>query len=165
MLRVCAVLQGEPLVATAIQSCALVQASALLRQEMEALAALSELSTGARRHKKTPNVGVLDDGLRRLYGPLSDATHASHDGALKSYTTLEGDGQCRWSIFPTPHEDHAEQLFAAHIGLICRLAELHLGPMVLAAGLATVEDISREKALIHASWRIMSECGLAVEGG
>ena len=56
------------------------QALALLRQEMETLAQLKAVRAGNRNESRSPNVGVLEKSLARMYGELSAAAHvAKHD--------------------------------------------------------------------------------------
>ena len=67
------------------------QASALLRQEMETLAQIKEVSTG-KKNKKTPNVGVLEKSLAHLYGGLSDAAHVSEHHIVRAATEWDVSG-------------------------------------------------------------------------
>lgn len=56
------------------------QAGALIRQEMETLAALNEVTSGTRKDGVTPQMRALEPSIRRLYGDFSAVAHvAQHD--------------------------------------------------------------------------------------
>lgn len=109
------------------------QASALLRQELETIAALEEVKLGVRLRQdgKTPNVRNVQWSLSRLYGGLSDAAHASKHKVLMSLTQhKEGisgapEGTVVWSMIPSFDIEISRRLYALHTMLIIQLA-VHL---------------------------------------
>lgn len=107
------------------------QASALLRQELETIAALEEVKQGIRRDGRTPNVKHLPWSLPRLYGDLSAAAHAANHQILRSVTEhkegLPGapDGTIVWRMIPGFDNELARRLYALHIVLTIQLA-VHL---------------------------------------
>lgn len=68
------------------------QAGALLRQEMETLAQLKAVRVGKRNETKSPNVAVLNESIRRLYGSLSSAAHVSTHDIVRAATECEVSG-------------------------------------------------------------------------
>lgn len=112
--------QGLNIVECAITEGCYVQAAALLRQELETVAALEELKAGIRRDKTTPNVGHVPWSLATLYGDLSAAAHAARHNFLQQildpqdadlpenttavrlfqFFTLSSPGACMGSMWP-----------------------------------------------------------------
>ena len=68
---------GIGLCERAIEEGRYLQAHALLRQEMETLAQLKAVSRGSRNETRAPDVSVLEQSIRRMYGELSSAAHVS----------------------------------------------------------------------------------------
>lgn len=108
------------------------QASALVRQELETLAALEEIKQGRRMDRKTPSVGTLEQSLRRLYDDLSAAAHVSRRDLVAAATTYSG------SLPNMPQEivvrryipaldaEVARKLYAVHTLMTIFIAQ-HLG--------------------------------------
>ncbi len=104
------------------------QASALLRQEMETLARIKEVSAG-KENEKTPNVRVLENSLGRLYGSLSDAAHVSKHPIVRAATEYEISTDnlpgptSGTRYFPAFDEGLARRLFSLHLILTLGLIE------------------------------------------
>jgi hypothetical protein len=107
------------------------QALALLRQELETIAAMEEVKQGVRQNGKTPNVGHLPCSLPRLYGDLSAAAHAAKHQVLRSVAEhkegLPGgpDGTVVWRMIPGFDNELSRRLYSLHVMLMIQLA-VHL---------------------------------------
>jgi len=105
------------------------QAQALLRQEMETLAQLKAVSAGKRNTKQSPNVGVLEKSLARLYGGLSDAAHVSKHYIVRAATQWDVSGDdlpgptSGTRYFPAFDEGVARRSFSLHLMLTLGLIE------------------------------------------
>jgi hypothetical protein len=105
------------------------QAGALLRQEVETLAALSEVTAGKRKDGRVPNLGYLEPSIARLYGDLSAAAHVSKhhivDAATEWTEAIDGapGSAAVTRHFPVFDENLARWLYALHIYLTLRLIE------------------------------------------
>jgi hypothetical protein len=107
------------------------QASSLLRQELETIAALEEIKQGIRQNGKTPNVKHLPWSLPKLYGDLSAAAHAASHQILSSIVEhkdgISGaqDETIVWGMIPEFDKKLSRRLYALHVFLIIQLA-IHL---------------------------------------
>lgn len=105
------------------------QAHALLRQEMEAVAQLAAIQQGRRRDGRQPNVAVLERSLSRLYGDLSASAHLAQHRVVRDATTwdvshLELPGPTAGTrYFPEFDEGLARRSFGLHLLLILRAIE------------------------------------------
>jgi len=97
------------------------QALALLRQEMETLAQLKVVRAGRRNEKRSPNVGVLEKSLARMYDELSAAAHVSKHDLVRSATTWDVSGDdlpgptSGTRQFPVFDESLARRSFVLHL--------------------------------------------------
>lgn len=120
---------GLTLVEHAILSGYNVQAAALVRQELEAIAALEELRIGKRREGKTPNVSNIPSIPGTAYGDLSKATHFADTPTLRQLGTYNGpvpDGPGpmeTWLLSPQHVPNTTKQLFALHTLLLLHFAQ------------------------------------------
>ena len=71
LLQSAAFIQGMGLCEAAIEEALYAQAGALVRQEMESIAAMEESKLGKRKDNATPNVQHVPPALRRAYGQLA----------------------------------------------------------------------------------------------
>lgn len=107
------------------------QASTLLRQELETIAALEEIKQGVRRDGITPNIKCLPWLLPRLYGDLSAAAHvAKHRILISVAQHKEGfpglpDGTVVWRMKPGFDNELSRRFYALHIMLMIQFA-VHL---------------------------------------
>ena len=105
------------------------QASALLRQEMETVTQLKAVSVGKRKAEGSPNVSVLESSLKQLYGDLSAAAHVSKHHIVRTATEHEISGDdlpgptSGTRYFPVLDESLARRLFSLHLMLIIGLIE------------------------------------------
>ena len=120
---------GLTLVEHAILSGYSAQAAALVRQELEAIAALEELRIGKRRDGKTPNIRDVPNVPGTVYGDLSKAAHFSDTSALRILTSYRGEvpdapGPSEvWILSPQHVPKTTRQLFALHALLLLHFAE------------------------------------------
>lgn len=95
------------------------QASALLKQEVETVAAIQEHISGRRTDGRTPNVGRLPMGLAALYGSLNDFAHVGVQDILRNVISLELNETVRGaSVMPIYNKDLALKFYAVHVTLI-----------------------------------------------
>lgn len=105
------------------------QAHALLRQEMETVAQLTAIQLGRHKDGQTPNVGVLEKSLSRLYGDLSAAAHVAKHDVVRAATkwdmsNVELSGPTIGTrYFPGFDEGLARRSFGLHLMLIARAIE------------------------------------------
>ena len=120
---------GLTLVEHAILSGYSAQAAALVRQELDAIAALEELRKGSRKDGKTPNVRHVPNVPGRVYSDLSKLTHFSDTEALREVALLNGDPPAApgpaevWLLSPQYVLNTTRQLFALHTLLLLHFAE------------------------------------------
>lgn len=118
--------QGIPICEEAIREGPYVQAAALVRQELETVAAIEEEVEDVREDGETPNVKHVPWEMNRLYGELSAATHVSDHGYLAEIYRAEERGDARpVSVVPTYRDGAARNLYAIHVGLLIQVA-MHL---------------------------------------
>lgn len=118
--------QGIPICEEAIREGPYVQAAALVRQELETVAAIEEEVEDVREDGETPNVKHVPWEMNRLYGELSAATHVSDHGYLAEIYRAEERGDARpVSVVPTYRDGAARNLYAIYVGLLIQVA-MHL---------------------------------------
>ncbi len=111
------------------------QASALVRQELEAIAALEEIERGRRVEKQTPNARMVGTLHGRIYGDLTNAAHLSHHATLRTLVGIETEiadvpGLVAANLMSPQHiPESTRRLFGLHVLLMIHLVEhqgLHL---------------------------------------
>lgn len=119
---------GLTLVEYAILSGYTAQAAALVRQELEAVAALEEIKVGRRIDGKTPNIRHLPNIPGRVYSDLSELTHFSRSSALRLVGQYKGEDPDapenteQWLLSPQHVPNTTKQLFALHTVLLLHFA-------------------------------------------
>jgi hypothetical protein len=120
---------GMDLCERAIEEGRYLQAHALLRQEMETLAQLKAVSRGGRNESRSPDVAVLEESLRRMYGELSSAAHLSKHHIVRqatqyAMTNVDLPGPTTASRFFSDFDEHlARQSFTLHLMLTLGVIE------------------------------------------
>ena len=115
---------GLTLVEHAIVGGYTAQAAALVRQELEAIAALEEIKVGRRIEGKTPNVGRLPNIPGRVYSDLSALTHFSRSSALglvgqyRDVDPYAPENTTQWLLSPQYIPYTTKQLFTLHTVLL-----------------------------------------------
>ena len=105
------------------------QAAALVRQELEAIAALEEIRLGCRNERRTPNVRHVPSVPGPLYSDLSKAAHFADTATLQSLTQYRGEIEGepgpseKWLLSPQYVPERTRRLFALHTLLLLHLAE------------------------------------------
>jgi hypothetical protein len=117
-------IQGIDICETSISEGAYSQAAALLKQELETLAAIDEFENDRRKDGKTPNIG---NGITRGFGPIYDdlnnIAHVSrHDLARRLVTIKQGE-ICAPSLIPQYNRDLARFLYGNHVYFIIRVTQ------------------------------------------
>ena len=111
--------QGIDICEVAISEGLYVQASNLLKQEMETVAATVEFREGRRNDRKTPNVKNLAWGLSMLYGELNSAAHVADETMLFEIVSSRRSAEIIGaSTHPEYNEEFARQLYGLHVCLI-----------------------------------------------
>ena len=118
--------QGIDICETAISEGLYVQAAALLKQEMETVAAIQEIRDEKRKSLATPNVKYLGE-LAVLYGDLNRAAHVADENLMQEVVRLEIDEKRIGApLFPIFNEGLAKLFYGLHVVLITMIAlEIH----------------------------------------
>lgn len=104
------------------------QAAALLRQELETLAALAEIDLGTRQEGRVPNIRSIEQ-VKHLYGDLSAAAHVANRTILTLTTSLPKSPKATPTdttvtrYFPAFDESIARCLYSTHILMMLLLAK------------------------------------------
>jgi|TARA_R110000744_G_C19371224_1_gene562649 hypothetical protein len=99
------------------------QAAALIRQHMEILGAIDEVSLDKRNPRSTPKVSSLPEEIRQHYGGLSELAHAAVPDYLnRMHTDIKGD-LVGAAIVPTFNKDMALFLYRIELGLLFQFAQ------------------------------------------
>ncbi|WP_018266695.1 hypothetical protein [Methylosinus sp. LW4] len=126
---------GTPTCENTIKEGRYLQASCLLRQEMELFAQIKAVRAGQREEKRrSPNISALKDSgfgesLARLYDELSAAAHASKHHIVRSVTAYEVSGDdlpgptSGTRYFPEFDEGCARRSFSLHLLLTVGIIE------------------------------------------
>jgi hypothetical protein len=84
LLQSASFMQGMELCEQSISEALYAQAAALVRQELELIAAIEETTLGHRVEKATPNVARAPWKLKRAYDQLSMMSHSSSTAMLRT---------------------------------------------------------------------------------
>ncbi|MBN9497232.1 MAG: hypothetical protein J0H39_10815 [Alphaproteobacteria bacterium] len=115
--------QGIDLCETSISEGFYVQATALLKQEMETLAALRECQDGSRKNKRTPNVKHLGSEFAKIYGDLNSVAHVADQTYLGNIISLQLKSDTRaGSVVPIYNKELTFQLYCLHIYFVIQIA-------------------------------------------
>jgi hypothetical protein len=123
---------GMDLCERAIEEGRYLQAHALLRQEMETLAQLKAVARGSRNASRPPDIAVLEESLRRMYGELSSAAHLSKHHIVRQatqyeVTNVDAPGPTTASRYFADFDDHlARQSFTLHLMLTLGVIEEYI---------------------------------------
>lgn len=123
LLLIASFVQGIDTVETSISEGFYVQAAALLKQELETIAALAEVRTGKRQDQKTPNVGAVPWSLGQLYGSLNEAAHVAEAKVLQAIVGMKQIGDAvPVAMEPIYQKETANNLYSLHVALLALLA-------------------------------------------
>ncbi|KAA9023554.1 hypothetical protein [Niallia endozanthoxylica] len=128
LVLVASFIQGIDLCQSTINSGLYTQASALLKQELETLAAIEEINQGKRMINKTPNVSNVKWKLSEYYGLLNQISHVANHKILnpiyngKSETVLEE--AIPVAVLPTYNQELSIKLYSFHVCLLLQLCSL-----------------------------------------
>lgn len=111
--------QGIDICETSISEGLYSQAAALLKQELETLAAIDEFETGRRRDGRTPNISnsIMSD-FSPIYCDLNNIAHASHQDLARQLVTVEHGDICAPSLMPQYNRNIARFLYGNHVYFI-----------------------------------------------
>lgn len=111
--------QGVDICETSISEGLYSQAAALLKQELETLAAIDEFESDRRKDGKTPNIGsgnMRDFGP--IYGDLNNIAHVSRHDFARQLVMIEQGELCAPSLIPLYNRDLARFLYGNHVYFI-----------------------------------------------
>lgn len=111
---------GISSIETLLRDGAYIQACAILRQEIEILTQIHHFSNGTYKALKAPNVKVLEDRYRTLYGQLSKVVHLSCKKKMKNLAKGGGVNEpllspLLYSFSPEFNNGLCNELMALHI--------------------------------------------------
>lgn len=117
-------IQGVDICETSISEGLYSQAAALLKQQMETVAAIDEFKNERRKDGKTPNIG---NGILRslgpIYGDLNDIAHVSREGFARQLVVLEKGDICAPSLVPKYNKELASFLYGYHVYFIVEIGK------------------------------------------
>lgn len=115
-------IQGIDICESAISEGLYVSAAALLKQEMETVAAIDEVRRSVRISGKTPNVKMFGK-LSVLYGDLNKIAHVSDSNLMQQLITLKlSESTAGAPILPVFNEELAKLFYGLHVALMAMLA-------------------------------------------
>lgn len=107
--------QGEAYTEKAISEGQYIKASALVKQELEMLARITEINEGKEKDGKTPRISSLPREFREQYGDMNDIAHVAKIGYLDLFSSIDK-GSFRGVAFqPVFHAGVARCLYEAHV--------------------------------------------------
>ena len=119
LLLLASFVQGIDLCESSISEGLYLQAAALLKQELETIAAIEEVKVGRRQDGRSPNVAYAPWSLGQLYGALNDAAHVGNGGVLQSVLGLVPQGDVSAvAMVPKFSSEIARKLFGLHVALV-----------------------------------------------
>ncbi|MFQ5887221.1 MAG: hypothetical protein ACE5HY_00820 [Candidatus Hydrothermarchaeales archaeon] len=152
--------QGVDLCQKSIMEGNYIQAAALLKQEMETIAAIEEAKSNVRTEKKVPNVKHVKWNLNILYGRLNKAAHVADSQLLNKLIQTDPIGNTApASAVPLFNKDTAKGLYGLHVTLLIQLA-IQLNDLYLEAYGEGLTDT--ELACIAEAFKLLLEDGWLV---
>ncbi|SPH17923.1 hypothetical protein DEA8626_01451 [Defluviimonas aquaemixtae] len=115
-------IQGVDICETSISEGLYSQAAALLKQQLETIAAIDEFENDRRKDGKTPNIGKgITAGFGPIYGDLNGIAHVSRHELARQLITVENGDICAPSLIPQYNRDHARFLYGYHVYFIVEI--------------------------------------------
>jgi hypothetical protein len=116
-------IQGIDICEVAISEALYSQAAALLKQELETLAAIDELEKDRRKDGKTPNIGNgAMSAFGPIYGDLNNIAHVARDDIARKLVVFQRGEICGPTTIPQYDEALARFLYGYHVYFIIGLA-------------------------------------------
>ena len=114
--------QGIDTCETAISEGFYVPATALLKQEMETIAAVHEVRNKSRKSGATPNIKIFGD-LAVVYGDLNKVAHVGDASLMQELVRIEiSEQQSGAPLFPVFKADLAKFLYGLHVAFVTMIA-------------------------------------------
>lgn len=114
--------QGVDICETAISEGLYSQAAALVKQELETLAAVDEFERDRRRDGRTPNIGNgAMRGFGPIYGDLNNIAHVSWHDMARQLVTIEDGDICAPTLIPQYNQELARFLYGYHVYFIVEI--------------------------------------------
>jgi hypothetical protein len=152
--------QGIDLCETSISEGFYVQATALLKQEMETLAAIRECQAGSGKNKRTPNVKHLGSEFAKLYGDLNSVAHVADQTYLGNIISLQLRSDTRGaSLVPFYNKHLAFQLYGLHVYFSIQIA-FEIGVIMNELYCEPMPDVARDllgraiEILVEKKWLV-----------
>lgn len=119
--------QGTYATETLISEGQYIKAAAVLKQDYEIIARISEVHAGTAKPGQTPQVRHLADEVKKYYGELNKVAHPSNQEALLALMgTLSSGERNAVSYLPSYHKESSQALYELHIWLILSAVQEYL---------------------------------------
>ncbi len=116
-------IQGVDICEVAISEALYPQAAALLKQELETLAAIDEFEKDRRKDGKTPNIGTsATSAFGPIYGDLNNVAHVAQDEIARKLVMFQQGEICGPSTIPQYDEGLTRFFYGNHVYFIIALA-------------------------------------------
>lgn len=158
-----ALYQGLAVIEKLVSEGQYIKAAAAIKQDVEAIARLEELSTSPeqRRVGGVPQMRFIPKPLAKMYGDLNDVAHITKHQILREllHSHLDGDAH-GLSSSPFFRADVAVQLYDLHLWLLSALLKHHVILLVAMYGDEVLEELRPEMtAWISTRERLRDEAG------
>ena len=112
-------LQGVDICETSISEGLYSQAAALLKQQLETIAAIDEYENDTRQDGRTPRIGRgVTQGFGPIYGDLNNIAHVSRHDLARQLVMVEEGETCAPSLTPQYNAEIARFLYGNHVYFI-----------------------------------------------
>ncbi|UOA19190.1 hypothetical protein DSM14862_01979 [Sulfitobacter indolifex] len=112
-------IQGIDICEVSIAEGLYAQAAALLKQQLETIAAIDEFENNRRKEGKTPNIGKgVTKNFGSIYGDLNGIAHVSRQGFARQLVAIEKGELCAPSLTPKYNAELSQLLYGYHVYFI-----------------------------------------------
>ena len=112
-------IQGVDICEVSISEGLYSQAAALLKQQLETIAAIDEYKNNRRKEGMTPSIGRgATSGFGPIYGDLNNIAHVSRHDLARQLVTVERGEICAPSLIPQYNRELARFLYGNHVYFI-----------------------------------------------
>jgi hypothetical protein len=123
------------------------KAVAMFKQDVEIFARVREIAKGSDVEGRTPNIGYLPEGFRKIYGALNKLAHPGNTDLLEEHLkSVELDNELGVGLSPIPafNSGTAKGLCEFHIHLCFRVAREFL---IMLARMHGSSDVALQRLL------------------
>lgn len=144
-------IQGVDVCEVSISEALYSQAAALLKQQLETIAAIDEYENDRRKEGKTPNIGRgITASFGPIYGDLNNIAHVSRHDLARQLVTLEKEDICAPSLIPQYNAGLARFLYGNHVYFIVEIGRqtAHIFEEIFGEGFSKEESEWQFLALV-----------------